>query len=326
MHETQTPTGLMDAPPARERAQRTWHSARAIARTLIAQGEVPTAAIRKILDAEYEGYDGGWEAGDAHEACELAITEILFSLSRVMNQHAKSPQELDAMISKTASVEPRLRGTSQRHDRLQHHATPLEVAWAMAVAADIRPGDRVLDPGAGTGILLGMARMAEPEAKLRGNEADARRAEMLRMAAPNVPVACVDALEPAPQYPKDWGKHEVVLLNPPFSARLGSQGRHINEGLRHAAAAQAATYKHGRIIALLGGSIKPRDKAWEKIIGGKLRLNWCCRIDAKLMRNRNGNANTLICILENTEEDDTFDVENDLECHDNIATLINAVR
>ena len=44
------------------------------------------------------------------------------------------------------------------------------------------------------------------------------------------------------------------------------------------------------------------------------------------MRNRNGNANTLICILENTEEDNVFDVESDLKCHDNIATLMNAVR
>ena len=246
-------------PPARERSRHTARSASAIAKRLTAEGEVPASAIRKILDAEYQGDDAGWEAGDAHEACELAVTHLLFGLSRLMNQHAKTPEELDGMVTKTAGVEPRLRGASQRHDRLQHHATPLEIAWAMAVAGDIKPGDRVLDPSAGTGVLLGMAHMAEPAAKLHGNEADPRRADILRMTAPRISVACTDALEPVPQYPEDWGKHDIVLLNPPFSARLGSTGRHRDEGIRHVAAAGAATTTHGRIVALLAGSIRPRE-------------------------------------------------------------------
>ena len=125
----------MQKPPARERSRRTERSASA--KRLMAQGEVPAATTRKILDAEYEDDDGGWEAGDAHEACELAVTHLLFSLSELMNRHAKRPEELDEMIAKTTAVEPRLRGASERHDRLQHHAAPLEIAWAMAVAGDI---------------------------------------------------------------------------------------------------------------------------------------------------------------------------------------------
>jgi ubiquinone/menaquinone biosynthesis C-methylase UbiE len=47
-------------------------------------------------------------------------------------------------------------------------------------AADVRPGDRLLDVGCGTGTLLQLAGRAQPGAELVGMDADARILEMAR--------------------------------------------------------------------------------------------------------------------------------------------------
>ena len=312
--------------PIRERGECTIQSAKAIAQALQASGEVSVQSIRSILDAQYGDYEGGWENGDAHEACELSVTDFLFRHDRAMRKHAKSEDDIDRMIVKLANREPRLRGASQRHDRLQHHGTPLEVAWAMALAACLQERDRILDPGAGTGLLLAMAHLAEPTTVLHGNEGDQRRAGMLRRAAPRVSVYCADALEPDGRYPADWGEHDTVLMNPPFSARMASSKRHLHEGLRHVMAARRATREHGWIVALLSGGTTPRGPAWERIIDGKLRLECAWRLQPALMRNRSASTTAYLCVLVNDEEDDRFDAEHGIESVDDARRLMTAAR
>ena len=333
-------TDADDRAPVRTRRVRIGGAAWRIERTLNDQGAgVSARTVKRMLDDEFVDDETGWEPGDAHEACEIAVTRLLLHYGRVMNGAAKSRDELDGFIRTTAGAEPRIRGRSRRHDAVQHYATPLEVAWAMAVLADVEPGDTVLDPSAGTGTLLAMAHVAQPDATLHACEGDSLRANLLRDAArtdepspttappraPAIEVVRGDALTLHEERP-DWlGEHDAVLMNPPFSARLGSRGRHRNEDLRHLVAAGRAAKPGGVIAALLGGGIVPRNQAWEKRIDGRLQLVWYAVLDGSLMKNREISIATNLCLLRNEEEDDTFDVR-DAERYRDADALLHAAR
>ena len=246
------------------RAVRIARAAAAIERTFIQHGRLTRREITRTLDHKFAGEDAGWEPGDAHEACEGAMTAFLRRHARVMNTSAPDVETLDQMIHAVAVREPRIRGRSPRHDRSQHYATSLDVGWAMAVAADIEACDTVLDPSGGTGTLAAMCGAAEPAATIHANEADPIRAELLRLIAPGIEVRQGDATQLAAEHPAWREAHDVVLLNPPFSRRLGSDGKHRNEDLRHLAAAREMTAPGGRIVALLGGGTRLRQKAWDE--------------------------------------------------------------
>ena len=62
-----------------------------------------------------------------------------------------------AMLERLAALEPSHTRRSEEQVRLQQFSTPLPLAYAALQAATIRPGDRVLEPSAGTGILAVMA-------------------------------------------------------------------------------------------------------------------------------------------------------------------------
>ncbi|MCY4508604.1 MAG: hypothetical protein OXG35_16855, partial [Acidobacteria bacterium] len=316
-------------PPRPSRSQRLPRAAARIEATVSTDGDrVAPSVIKRILDEEFADEETSWESGDAHEACEIAVTHLLLRYGRLMNTAARTAGDtsLDAFVEAVAKAEPRIRGRSNRHDTLQHYATPLEIAWAMATAADIEAGETVLDPSAGTGTLLAMAHLAQPACRLRACEGDLRRWDLLTHAAPGIQVVQGDTFRLEERMPTWTGHHEVVLLNPPFSRRLGSRGRHRNEDLRHLMAASKASAPGGVIVALLGAGTTPREAAWEKIVDGRLHLMWSTLIDGALMKNREAKITTRLCILRNEEEDDAFDPRTDTERHTEAGTLLDAVR
>ena len=290
-------------------------------------GRLSTHAIKATLNTAFESHDGGgWESADAHEACEVAMTRFLLRHGRAIGQAGRNSEKTDRRIQTIAEREPRIRGRSRRHDRLQHYATPLEIAWAMAVAADIDPNETVLDPSAGTGILTAMAHIAQPEAVLRATEGDLLRAELLMLAVPGVETLYANAIS-VERHQGGWhDTHDVILLNPPFSARIGSDGRHRHEDLVHLMAARRATVRHGRIVALLGGGTTPHGNAWEKTVNGELRIIWSAWVNGTLMRNRETQVSSLLCVLENADEDYAYNPERDAERYDDAQKLVAAAR
>ena len=196
----------------------------------------------------------------------------------------------------------------------------------MALAAGIEGKCRVIDPSAGTGMLLGVAGLASTRAQLRANEGDQLRARMLAELAPELKVVDGDALTLEHDRPEWQGTHDIVLINPPFSARLGSSGRHRNEDLRHLAAAASLLTPQGRIVALLGGATRPRDAKWNKAVSSRLRLRWLASLDGKLMRSRLMNVSTWLCVLEKGAEDEVVDPSRDVETYNDPTTLIAAAR
>ena len=86
------------------------------------------------------------------------------------------------MLETLAALEPSQTRRSEHQLKYQQFSTPLPLAYAALQAAMIRPGDVVLEPSAGTGMLAVMAQCALGEdstAALHLNEIAAVRAGLL---------------------------------------------------------------------------------------------------------------------------------------------------
>jgi protein-L-isoaspartate O-methyltransferase len=123
--------------------------------------------------------------------------------------------------------------------------TPPEVAERVIEAADIGPGQDVLEPSAGTGALIDKAFMLNSSG-FTGNPPDGRTvaveinhtlADALRARYPKLDVRCSDFLT----CNGDLGQFDRIVMNPPFEK--GSDIKHI----RHA---QGFLKPGGRLVAL----------------------------------------------------------------------------
>ncbi|WP_459203491.1 DUF3560 domain-containing protein (plasmid) [Ralstonia pseudosolanacearum] len=121
--------------------------------------------------------------------------------------------------------------------------TPVDLARRMADLADIRPGMRVLEPSAGTGLLLGAlgGRMFghNPErGEVVAIEVNRDLSRRLRGEFPKTRVHCADFLSidgPAALVgdvpaPVPLGDFDVIVMNPPFEN--GADIRHIRHALK----------------------------------------------------------------------------------------------
>ena len=108
--------------------------------------------------------DGAWVWKDAYEAGECAIILFLQRYGRAMRREAGTgpggPAAMLEMLRKLAALEPSQTRRSEDQLLLQQFSTPLPLAYAALQAASIRPGDVVLEPSAGTGMLAVMAQCA----------------------------------------------------------------------------------------------------------------------------------------------------------------------
>ena len=105
---------------------------------------------------------GAWVWKDAYEAAEAALVLFLKRYGRLMRRDsaAGGPPAMLAMLEQLAALEPSHTRRSEQQLALQQFSTPLPLAYAALQAAAIRPGDTVLEPSAGTGMLAVMAECA----------------------------------------------------------------------------------------------------------------------------------------------------------------------
>ena len=168
--------------------------------------------------------EGAWSWKDAYEAAEAALVLFLQRYGRAMRRRAGAgedgPANMLAMLSALAALEPSHTRRSQEQVRLQQFSTPLPLAYVALQAAAVRPGDTVLEPSAGTGMLAVMAECAlgrQTAGALRLNEIAPVRAAILAGLFPNAEVTRHNAESLADFLPHL--RPSVVLMNPPFSAR-----------------------------------------------------------------------------------------------------------
>lgn len=186
---------------------------------------------------------------------------------------ARIEQE-EAAASFTAMRESLRTGTAVQTVTVnQLFPTPRVVAERMAKLADIQPGARVLEPSAGTGMLLGAmggrmfaAGPGLPPYRERGQvhavEVNRQLAGKLQADFPLTEVHCADFLE---FQADDFEPFDVVMMNPPFEN--GSDIKHIKHAL-------TMLKPGGRLVAICANG--PRQQAafediadyWEELPAG----------------------------------------------------------
>ena len=120
---------------------------------------------------------GAWVWKDAYEAAEAAVVLFIRRHGRAMRRHAGAgpdgPRAMLKMLEAVAALEPSHTKRSEEQIRLQQFSTPLPLAYAVPCGQRRSgPGDMVLEPSAGTGML---AVMAECALGRRGREPPSER-------------------------------------------------------------------------------------------------------------------------------------------------------
>ena len=232
--------------------------------------------LREAMSAAFGAGDtqGAWVWKDAYEAAEAAMVLFVQRYGRLMRREAGagpgSAAAMLAMLETLAALEPSQTRRSEEQLALQQFSTPLPLAYAALQAAAIRPGDIVLEPSAGTGMLAVMAECAlgkrtddgRSENPLHLNEMASVRAGLLGGLFEHAPVTRHNAESIGDYLP---GLHPtVVLMNPPFSASPGVQSTRHDADLRHLRSAFSMLPAGGRLVAITSAGCIPGDAAWSR--------------------------------------------------------------
>ena len=173
-------------------------AARTLLPVLEAGRTLDARSLRQAMTAAFgaSDADGAWVWKDAYEASEAALVLFIQRYGRAMRREAGAgpdgPAAMLGMLETLAALEPSQTRRSDEQLRLQQFSTPLPLAYAALQAAAIRPGDVVLEPSAGTGMLAVMAQCAlgnGTRGALHLNEIAATRAGLLTGLFPAPPSA-----------------------------------------------------------------------------------------------------------------------------------------
>jgi hypothetical protein len=225
------------APP--NRAANLLSAARALAPHLARGRPMERRAVSAVLTTTFGATDaeGAWDWRDAYDAIEAAMVLQVRRLAPQLARLEDAPGEIVSALADLSDLALTHTRRSEHQLAMDQFSTPAPLAALLALAAQVRPGDRVLEPSAGVGMLAVVAEACGAELVL--NELSDRRAGLLdglfgAAARTRLDAAHLgDLLETA-------GSFHAVVMNPPF-AGLGS----------HLLAALACLADGGRIAAIV---------------------------------------------------------------------------
>jgi hypothetical protein len=219
-------------------------------------GEMITRAVLNAAMTEaYGGSDaqGRWTQRESFEVLEHALALHLRT----------RPYELQALADVVAPIRlmaslPTQTVRSEEQLEWQQFSTPADIAALAVLLANAQPGDVVLEPSAGNGLLVAQLRQ---DVALQLNELDPARRSRLAHGFPGAQIsghdgAAITSLMAASDRPT------LVLMNPPFSRSLG-RGADDLAAVRHLQAALRRLRTGGRLVAIMpdwfGPSARLRD-------------------------------------------------------------------
>ena len=305
------PASAIDPPasPARPVAgDALFAAARSLQPVLEAGRPLDAATLRDAMTRAFGASDaeGGWVWKDAYEAAEAAVVLFVQRYGRAMRQRAGAgadgPRTMLAMLDAVAALEPSHTKRSDEQVRLQQFSTPLPLAYAAFRAAAIRPGDTVLEPSAGTGMLAVMAECAmgaQAPGHLHLNEYAETRARLLTRLFPQATVTAFDAEAIADRLHDV--RPTVVLMNPPFSATPGVDRIRHDADLRHLRSAFSMLPPGGRLAAITSAHCVPGDAAWRDAfdsVEGGARTVFTMAIDGRAYARRGTGFDTRLTVIE----------------------------
>ena len=262
-------TASVSVRPAPSASDALFAAARTLLPVLEAGRPLDAGTLRDAMTRAFGATDaeGAWLWKDAYEAAEAAVVLFVQRYGRAMRKQTGAgpdgPRHMLAMLDAVAALEPSHTKRSEEQIRLQQFSTPLPLAYAALRAAAIRPGDTVLEPSAGTGMLAVIAECAmgnRAAGSLYLNEYAHTRAHLLTHLFPQAVTTAFNAEAIADRL------HDVtptaVIMNPPFSTTPGVDRIRHDADLRHIRSAFAMLPPGGRLAAITSANCIPGDAAW----------------------------------------------------------------
>lgn len=242
------------------------------------------ARLFEIADRAYGGTmaRGTYTVKDAYDGMELAVNQYLMEgPARTANGSAEDATaflaDMDALLSNLPTQTKR----TAEMERYQQFSTPPNIAYLAAWAANIAPGDVVLEPSAGTG---GLALWPKAwGAEVYANELSPRRLRFLEqlgldgtfsLNAEQLHNLLPDSIRPT-----------AVLMNPPFSSTAGRTNTNSTANAkRHVEQALERLEDGGRLVAILGRGMSdgaPAFRSWWRQLKQDYNVRANIQLDGK---------------------------------------------
>lgn len=292
------------APGFAGRASALLAAARTLLPALEAGRAIDAAQLCTAMTDAFGGTDseGAWDWKTAYDACEAA--EILFLRRYGQAIIGRAAPSALALIERVAALTPTHTRRSETSQAFQQFSTPPGLAFVAGVAASINPGDHVLEPSAGTGMLGVHALLAR--AGLTLNELAETRAELLKLLFPDISVFAHDAASIDDRLPVAI-RPTVVLMNPPFSAVANVDRTMRDAALRHIESALARLEPGGRLVAITGANCAPAAPDWRgpfMRLQEQARVVFTAAIDGKVYAKHGTTIETRLTVIDKLPSDD----------------------
>jgi predicted RNA methylase len=235
---------------------------------------IDTAAIRTAMQSAFGASDatGAWDWKAAYEAVEVALLLFMRRYGPAIHAKTSDPFERLKLVERIARLAPTQTRRSEEMQAYQQFSTPLGLAWVAGFAASFVPGEQMLEPSAGTGLLAIQAELGA--SRLALNEVADVRAALLRQLFYIATVTTHDAAQIHDRL--DPGMvPSCIVMNPPFSAAVGVETRVADAAFRHLFSAVTRLAPGGRLVAITGANCSPEHKAWRD---GFVRLQEQARV------------------------------------------------
>ena len=256
--------------------------------------------LREAMTAAFEGsdQDGAWLWKDAYEASEAAAVLFLRKYGSGMLKKAASAARYLSMLERLAALLPSHTRRSEESDQFQQFSTPLGLGFLLSLAAQVRPGEIVLEPSAGTGLLAIHAEIAG--AALALNELAETRQAMLAALFQQVPVMRFNA-EQIDDYLDASVTPDCVLMNPPFSASPNIERSMRDTTVRHIRSALRRVADGGRLVVLTGASHDPLNadiRALYADLTGMASFRFTATVDGRIYARHGTSIDTRLTVID----------------------------
>ncbi|MDQ8027590.1 MAG: strawberry notch family protein [Brevundimonas sp.] len=275
-----------------DRAANVLAAARALAAHLARSRPLDRRLVADVMTLAFGGSDadGVWIWRDAYEAIEAATVLQIRRLAPQVSRLEDAPAAITALLSTVGGLGLTHSRRSEAQVALDQFSTPPELAALVVLAAQVRPGDAVLEPSAGTGLIAAVAEACGGVLTL--NELADDRADLLDGLFVPATRSRIDGRHVDDLLPGAGG-FDVVVCNPPFT-----------DLEVHLTAALSALADGGRLAAIVPVSALLDDSLMRRL-GARGRLIARIGLPSRAFARHGTSVETGLLVVDRREGDPT---------------------
>lgn len=243
--------------------------------------KIENRELKELCKGLGDIFDGNTDPHFYHEVAETSLNVLIKrKYAESLLQSENPVNSLSKVIKPIADRLPTQTWRSGRQSRLQQFSTPPAIAYLLAYLMNMKSGERVLEPSAGTGCLAVWSEgIGSPT---QTNEIDRRRRTLLRQIG--FSPTRFDA-----EFINDFLPSELeidcLMMNPPFSVSGGFTGNNSSRfGFRHVESALERLRGGGRFGIILGKAAgletRTGNDFWRKL-SNKIEIKSIVRINGR---------------------------------------------